>query len=385
MVIAKLLQVSDSHDRGDLLELEAVVNLERETKPTATVFIGDITDGLRYRDMFVNAQKEVFTSVDMPTEEKQAAIKYSMVHALVEEEGEEKIRNEINTAPDLENRDQIRETFESYVKNKDAIQKILRKFHSDFGQKITDANKKILETILTEAAETDKKIGEMKSKILAVRGNHDLDSCYSMKRIHWLEKDGPVDLQGLLVAGAPNTMHHVKGIPAQLYSTLEEDIPISDIEKFIKETGTKEDIENFKKNNPVYQRLTTQLQGRTADMLVTHIGLGTLALEERKDGQKIDWGYGAGLALWVKDKVLKKEPLIMLSGHVHSQPLYVKEHGYQGLRSSNERAYVIHVNTETKQIEQIDVYKKVYEKISRKEYEAANKKAYEATKNPKKN
>lgn len=321
MAIATFLQASDTHDRGDLLDLEAVVNLANEKKPDGVILPGDLFD---------------------------AGVTIGVI------EDAKQLVKEAEKTGDKENAKKL---------FNESIMVLIQYF-------LTASNM----------------LKQSKHKYLGVLGNHDPNDVHQMQGIHWLDKDGPVEIKGLKIAGAQNMPETeiIQEFPKELYAGRERDKYISDIEKFIKETGTKEDLDNFRKSNPVYQRLVKETKEKTADILVAHTGIEKLALEERKDGQKIDWTYGAGLALWVKDKTLKKEPLIMLSGHVHPQPLYVKEHGYQGLRSSNEYAYIIHVNTETKQIEKIEVYQKVYEKVSKKEYEA-NRKKYDAAQKPKKN
>lgn len=303
MAIAKILHVSDIHDRGDLKGLEAVVNFANATKPDAVIGTGDWFDGGVTIGVIEDAKQLV---------------------------------KEAEKTGDKENAKKI------------------------FNESIMV----LIQYFLT----ADNMLKKSKHKYLGVLGNHDPNYVHQMQGIHWLDKDGPVEVKGLKIAGAQNMPETeiIQQFPKDLYAGRERDKYISDIEKFIKETGTKEDLDNFRKSNPVYQRLVKETKEKTADILVAHTGIEKLALEERKDGQKIDWQYGAGLALWAKDKVLRKEPLIMMCGHVHPQPLYLNENGYQGLRASNERAYLVHVNTETKQIEQIDVYKRVYKKTKQK-------------------
>ncbi|MBD3362063.1 hypothetical protein GF358_04730 [Candidatus Woesearchaeota archaeon] len=353
------LQISDIHDKGDLSELEALVSFANETKPDVVVAAGDLSDGAVYQQLFLQANKKIIEAIDMPAEEKEL-VKYQQMHELVSKEGEEKVREHLQSVSGTaEEGEQMLEEFKKYLSNKENIAKAINKFQEELGKNketIAAENKKVFDTIKQHLTGMNTKLGEIKSKKVGVRGNHDSDYVYKMNNLHWLEKDGPAEINGITFAGAPNTYEAIAGMPQQFYSKLEDDVPIQDINEFIKQFGTNEDLEEFKQNNPVYQRLEKQLQGKSTDFLVTHKGIG-----EFSQG----FGYGAGLALWVKDKIIQenKSPII-LSGHIHGDELYSAEEGYQGLRSSNQKAYIMYIDSETKKIKQIDVYKKVYETIT---------------------
>jgi len=353
------LQISDLHDKGDLSELEALVSFANQTKPDVLAIAGDLQDGLTYRQFFLEANQKIIESIDMPDEEKEL-VKYQQMHDLVSQEGEETVRENIEQlAQTHEKGKQIMGEFEKYLNNKENVENAINKFYDELEknkESIEQENKKAFAKIQQHLVGMNNKLGEIKAKKIGVRGNHDIDAIYSLDQIHWLEKDGPAEIKGITFAGAPNTYEAIIGVPSEFYNALEDDPPTKDITEFIKQFGGDEDLEAFKQNNPVYQRLEKQLQGKSTDILVTHKGIGEFAHE---------YGYGAGLALWVKDKIIQEnKPTTILSGHIHGDELYSTTEGYQGLRSSNQKAYIIHMDSETKKIKQIEVYKKVYETIT---------------------
>jgi len=355
MAIAKLLQVSDLHDKGDCREIDGLAQLVNETKPDSILAAGDIFDGIVYHKLFLEANEKIDSIINLTDEEKvisKIQPMYEQLRNMSEDEIKQKIQN--LDKPEKEKK-QIIENVQTYLENKEEINQIMDNLDSKIKnnqEKIAEINQEVINTIAQNMKKSDEELSKIKPKIIATRGDHETDIAYLVKNIHWLEKDGPVSVKGLTIAGAPNTYEQIKGIPEELYNKLEEDEPIKDIEEFIKQYGTKDDLEKFKENNQTYQRLENQLKDKKADILVTHKGIDSFAGK---------WGYGAGLALWVKEKTIDGKKPIILCGHEHSNPFYSNEHGYEGLRSNPERAYVLYVDTETKKIKEIDVYKKVIE------------------------
>jgi hypothetical protein len=183
--------------------------------------------------------------------------------------------------------------------------------------------------------------------IYGVRGNHDLVFAYNtMSNIKYLEmlKD-PVEVKGLRIAGAPN----VGETQAFLYKEFAKDVemeqhaPVEQIAEFLAQNGDAEDLKEFYANNPVYQRMKDQ----EFDMLLTHQGLDEFA-----------GSHGCGIGL---SKIVQmKKPLLVCSGHLHKKGLRNDEFGYYGAKTCERVAYVHHINTETKEIEQVEVFEKKY-------------------------
>ena len=356
MTIATVLHFSDIHTDANMQDLEAIVDLANSTKPDVAASSGNLVDGKIILEMFGKAENEI---LNFNEDQIKVFSEYGQVYSTVKEIGEEKIKTQLKN-PKVSKEE--RNLFESYFKKKETIDKTIEEITEKAERKREEITKAIMPDLVRYISKIDKGLGKIKCPLLGVRGNHDPDLVYKiMKNMTYLEKT-PVKIKGLVFAGAPNTNEILRGLPQELYKGLGEDEFIEDIEKFIQEVGTEEDLKQYKSNNKVYSKLKKQLKSTKADVLVTHKGLDSFAGSA---------GYGAGLALWLKEETATGDSLISLCGHMHGKPFYSNEHGYEGLRAGAEdpgkkesgvaRAYVLHIDTKTKKIVEIDVYKKVYE------------------------
>ncbi|MBN1645082.1 metallophosphoesterase [Candidatus Woesearchaeota archaeon] len=358
MAIATVLHFSDIHENGSGQDLDAIVELANSTKPDAAISSGDLVDGQVILDFFAEAEKQV---LNLSEEQITLYSTYSPVYITVKQKGEEEIKKQLKD-PRV-SKEEIG-LFKTYFEKKETIDNTIETIAKETENKGQEILKTAMPQLTKYISKLDKGISKIKCPVLGVKGNHDPDLVYKiMKNMIYLEKR-PAKIKGLVFAGAPNTNEMISGLPEELYKDLGQDAFVNNIEEFIQRAGSKEDIENFKSNNKVYQKLKKQLQKTKADVLVTHKGLDSFAG---------NFGYGAGLALWVKEQTVKGKNLINLCGHIHDTPFYSNEHGYEGIRAGAEnlgerksgvaRAYVLHIDTETKQITEIDVYKKIYEAI----------------------
>jgi len=341
MGTATFLQVSDIHTKENLQEIKSVAELANSIENLdAVLCAGDLFDGWYHAELVQQAQESQKKAQDNLSEEEKEFLQDKskqvmlQVHELVQKHGED-VFSQLNA--EEEQKEFLKQEYEA---NKEIIEKVSGKL-----QQLNEAVKTLEEKITTHINGADQIIGEINSAFYMVRGNHDVDSVYSMKNVHFLDKTGSIEIKGLKIAGAPNTDERIPQLADGFYKSLE--IDIFDKDGFIKEKG--EDVyQKLLDDLPIAKRL----KNAEIDILVTHKGLHEMAIGTDRNGEPHNYGYGRALEKIVK----KKKPAVILGGHVHGRGYIVQKRGYQGIRSSDQRAYTLHVDTETKKVSKIDVY-----------------------------
>jgi hypothetical protein len=174
----------------------------------------------------------------------------------------------------------------------------------------------------------------------------------------FLEKlKNPVNINGILIAGALGFHQKLnfqdEAFDQLFYGNTELGEPIKDMAEFIKQFGSKDDLKKFFENNINYRRL----KDKKFDMLLAHKGPFGMSVDINDPNDyglgPGKWGFDPGLA-----KIVEEKKPIVLAGHVHLSEYYSDKPGYMEIRGSPNRSYLLHVNIDTKEIEQIDVYKR---------------------------
>lgn len=341
MGTATFLQVSDIHTKENLQEIKSVAELANSIENLdAVLCAGDLFDGWYHAELVQNAQEEQKKAQEKLSDEEQAFLQDEskqmmlQVHDLVQKHGED-VFSQLNVED--EQKEVLKQEYET---NKETLAKVSSKF-----QKVNEALQTLEEKITKHISGADKVIGEINSTFYMVRGNHDIDSVYSMKNVHFLDKTSSIDIKGIKIAGAPNTNERIPQLADGFYKALE--IDIFDKDAFVKEKG-EEVYQKLLEDLPIAKRL----KNAEIDILVTHKGLHEMAIGTGRNGEPVNYGYGRALEKIVK----KKKPSVILGGHIHGRGYIVQKRGYQGIRSSDQRAYTLHVDTETKKVSKIDVY-----------------------------
>jgi len=363
-VIVKLLQASDIHEEDDvgLPMYHNLVELSNSENVDIALLLGDYFGEQDLRLAKQHQQKIAQEIQNLLPEEVHHDI---TLHSIIEEQlgGLERAKSLLDSpeAPP-EAKKQLVEYIEQYEARKDHIPASLAqvKKHEPTIQKY---NEVMTADISNKAAQRyvrlDKVVAKFNAEVLGTRGNWELDPIYGMKNIHFVEKK-PVTHKGLSFAAAPNWYEALANIPKELYQLAEHD-PVSpqQMVEFIAQHGSEEDVNTYINNVkagdklgvpesvkallPVYRRL----KGVKADILLTHKGPGWMATQGDKD-------YGSGMGLEMIMEEMK--PKIVLGGHIHGRGLSSDEEVWHGVRSSDHRVYITHVDNQTKIIEQIDVY-----------------------------
>lgn len=302
-----------------------------------------------------------------------------------------------------ENRDQLEAVIGEYEQNRDRIEGNAKKIETD--DEFRRQNEQLLGNYAGKIREIYGRLADVMAEapapILVVRGNHDLDmidealdDLVQDGKVYRPDlADGAVSVPGidLTFAGAMNWYEALRVVPGELYQTAEFDLFMTNKPEsqqmwakqalaFIQQYGTEDDVlqyvESVKRGDPwgvpdrVKEKLPVaqRLKGTKADVLLTHKGMGMFATSG-----DVDQGSGIGLDYVVKEM----QPAIHLCGHVHGEGLVSEENGVQGVRSSDQKVYMLHVDEETKEVVQVDVYTwDDRELVSHADYEASQVGAY---------
>jgi Icc-related predicted phosphoesterase len=351
MAILTALNCADIHtgiESERPYNLEAVIDLSKKEKVDIVLNAGDLVDAWQY----VNRHLKRIQEAVLSEEEAEVLIQNQGIAQWVAKEGEENIRKVLENMPSEENQ-KILSELEKYISNKDAFLAAAAKFKKGMENPSEEIKTKTLEEIAGHISMIDKKLKEFEAPVISVAGNHDPDFVYEMKNTHYLEKKGAVNARGLTIDGTPNTNEIVPHLPEEFYRKENDDFH-PDVEGFIEQFGTEEDLQNFKTNNAVYKRM------KKADLVLAHKKPQRFSVDSEGQDMDTQFGYGAGLMQIIKDT----NPSVILSGHTHGREFFSTECGYEMLRASHQRAYVLEINTETKQIERIKVYRRVYEEAT---------------------
>lgn len=367
MAVLKLLQASDVHEEDDVRmpRWRDVRSLANSSKVDIALLLGDFFDE---QDSMIAAELQKELSAACQQHFPKSMLKdvdvYNRLNRHVQEVGGlERLKQAVEgpEVPD-ELRNEIKGLIGYFEANKNRIKPSLDAFSRD--KWLKDKHKKMADVISQEAGERYKRlddlVGGIKAPVLGVRGNWEVDCVYDMKKIQFVEKK-PVTIKGLTFAGAPNWYERLAALPAGLYAKHEWDpASVDDMVNFIQNNGTQEDLEKYVRNveagNPlaipekIKKKLPTyaRLENVKADVLLTHKGPGLMAVEGDKD-------LGSGFGL--EHAMQKMKPKIVLGGHIHGKGFFTDEDGYQGLRSTDRRVYISHVDNSAKKILKIEVYK----------------------------
>ncbi|MBI5065479.1 hypothetical protein HZA97_04520 [Candidatus Woesearchaeota archaeon] len=351
MATTKIFQFGDLHDPRKYSAVRQF--MQSRSDINVGVFVGDAFEGKTYAEKYQEALKKEMSGLKnnlSPDEAKLLQIA-QMVQA---NGGIENLEKALIENKDSELNEQISQLVGVYRQNEDKIQVAAQKqnkFVHDNKDKIQAAQKKTLEAVLgmakKDAQAANKELSQVKQKIVGIPGNHDLVNIYEhLSAIHWLDKKGPIKVGGLSFGGMINCGDKDRIVPSEeLYAHFEKDVPYERIEEFLKSNGSASDLKEFYENNAVVKRC----KGQSIDCLVTHKGF---------DGFAGGFGVNAG----AKKAFETMKPKLQLCGHIHGAGLYDDTKGYQGLKSTEKYAYVIHVDNDTKEIEKVEVYKWVYKK-----------------------
>lgn len=351
MATTKIFQFGDLHDPRKYSSVRQF--MQSRSDIDVGVFVGDCFEGKLYAEKFQEVLKTEMGKLNNNLTPDDA--KLLQIAKIVQTNGGiEALEKALVENPDPELTDQISQIVDNYKQNEAQIQGVIQKqnkFVHDNKDKIQAAQKKSLEAVLgmakKDAQAANKELSQVRQKIVGIPGNHDLVNIYEhLSAIHWLDKKGPIKVGGLSFGGMINCGDKDRIVASEeLYAHFEKDVPYERIEEFLKNNGSASDLKEFYANNPVVQRC----KGQSIDCLVTHKGFD-------------DFAGGFGVNAGAKRAFETMKPKLQLCGHIHGQGLYDDRKGYQGLKSTEKYAYVIHVDNDTKEIEKIEVYKWVYKK-----------------------
>lgn len=345
--IIKILQASDLHDNPDFGKLRSIHELIRkEGNICAAFLLGDFFNEQRYASIGSKSQNAVQQRAfqQLSDQEKQLM----QLEILAKQMGG--IENIKIALPNLpgEQREQMRKFVFQYEANKEQLILAFQKFNKIYrtfskeAKSVDDVIKEMEAMFQSDISVFDSIIGEFGVPVYGVRGNWDPDQIYQLKNMHFVEKQ-PIQLEGLNIAGVPGWYEKVRIIPNCFYKDVEIEPTNQEIEELLQEN--EKEAKNLIENNQVLKRLKDQ----SIDILVAH--KGPHALAEDLSGSS-NYGYGYGLGRIVEEK----KPKIVLGGHIH-QSLFDGTHNYQGVRSGDEKAYVLHIDAGSSKIVQIDKYK----------------------------
>lgn len=367
MAIAKFLHSTDIHAYGDMKDLIAVKDLANSINGLdAMLFTGDLFEGKFYLEKSWKCTKEIRKIVLGALSE--ADMQCITLHQKISEiGGEEAIKKALEQGeiPEQE-KEGLTKILQMYEEKKPAIKNAFQKA-AESEQKnqkqIVSMRQKTLEEMTAmidkDIENMDAVLQDIKAPRYGVRGNHDPNAIYTLQNMTFLERlKNPVNVKGISIAGALGFHQQLnfgdEAASELFYSGVEFEPCIADMAEFIKKFGNKDDLKKFFENNTNYRRL----KDKKFDMLLSHKGPFDMSVDTYDPTDCCGlgpgkWGFGPGLA-----KIVEEKKPIVLAGHVHLSEYYSDKPGYMEIRGSPNRSYLIHINTETKEIEQIDVYKR---------------------------
>lgn len=229
--------------------------------------------------------------------------------------------------------------------NKKKLEAILKELdNSPEGEAIEkEAQKDFRAYQISEMQAIDKILAGLNKPAYAVTGNHDPDFTYKiMENVHFLDKEGSVEIGGIRFAGTPSTYEPVKNISYLDYSHLGDYVVEGDGRKV--------------EDSPEYNRL----KGESIDVLATHCGLADRLERDTYRDKKPD----QVMYKLIRDKGVK----LNLSGHFHEQ-LIKKVDDILQLNPGSERVYEIDMDKKDGKVivNEVVVYKYVLDKVGTSE------------------
>lgn len=370
MVVVKVLQGSDFHfkDDEDLeARVHAMAQLADKAQVDAAFLLGDFFNdqAQEYAGFWQLRQEEQDRMKSLP---KETVNDYQLFVQVQQLGGPEKLVQLLQSGQlnetDAQSVMQLLQQFEQRGPHLKESLKPMQEFMEWRKKAYDESSEKMLEYAKQQYQTLNAALESFNVPLLGVRGNHDFDGAYEiLSNITFVEQTGGVNLKGLIVQAAPNVYEHMG--PQEVYKTLERDLAThpQDLQMILQqiaqkdgEDAAKEYMKKVKSGNPydvpehIKEVIDTykRLQGKPGDILLTHKGPDELAKQGDRD-------YGSGIGLY--HIIQEMEPSIILGGHIHDDGAYDDSHGYQGLRSSDKVVYINHIDTDTKKLVAIDIYK----------------------------
>lgn len=296
---------------------------------------------------FLKERKFDYVNQEKLAKVRQLGHVVSIVENLLRESGGDKAKlaEEVVSMDKLE--DKFKDTFLENIKNHENNISNFNKLNKEMEieekdnvkRGIKDGPRKLVQYMKDRIKVIDKKLAESNVPVYGVAGNNDPGLIYKeMKSVHFLEKEGSININGLRIAGNPSTWEMPKGLEAlvEFYDHLdnsENHVKDENVESYLREKG----VENI----PV----TKRLKDEKIDVLFLHKGVG---------GKMVNGNdYDPAAYKLVKDK----NP-ITFCGHYHSS-LITYVNGKLGIRSSPDIVYDVEIDPRTKKISWVDVLRVV--------------------------
>ncbi len=350
--MVKILQASDIHIGNNPYRFKAIAELANKQAVDGVFLLGDFVRGGKYLAMALKGKKresEILSRELTPRE-----LENLEINREIQEQGLEGLTSTaVSEDIPLRARRRIKHLLDLYSERKDEIRASAPRYQQAVNRRLQELAKAAQETIQQIAEKSEEDYGviddilaEINAPVFGVAGNHDPLTVYGMRNITFVERqEQPVELKGLRIVASVNSYEKISGTPQQLYPHLGIDRTEKELAQFIRRYGTEEDLERWYESNREWQRLRDL---EDVDILLTHKGLDSLA----ESSEQSNHSFGSGVARFMRENQIP----MAFCGHIHSG-LFTDEHGYQGLRSSDKRVYVVEINERTKEIDKIIVYK----------------------------
>lgn len=337
----KLLQASDMEMRADTYKYDEIRRVANEEAVDGVFLLGDFVYGGNYIRIAEEGDRRLNDILRISERDAENLAIYENIKKY----GPDRLKEFLSASGIPEQvKNKVRAVLGAYSERKPEIDAVLRKLEAN-NKIIIRARAKTLEDILKKSEQDFKKIDNVlagiNADIYGVAGNHDPANIYGvMQNIIFVERqEEPIDFHGLKIAGAVNSYEQIVGLPEELFPHLGIDPSTSQAKQKIAEIGAEE----FYSRNPEYQRL----KGKKIDVLLMHKGVGSLAVEG-----DVNADYGAGIARIVQEA----KPKIILCGHLQKVGWKTEENGFQGIRSSEKKFYILHIDESAKRIRKIVPY-----------------------------
>ncbi len=319
----RVVQISDPHfkDRADATaRFRAFVELSNRRKADLALLEGDYTGNDRAKDLkkyAKNPDQFEQLSADVYQVRKQLSQKAGRI--LSEEETLEMI---------VQQQPEYKQPLQEYREDKKRVNEGFKK-----------NSRELAEIVNIEAA-------KIKGKFAHQLGNHDPEFINGIiTNGHSLYSDGILEIKGVKFGGDPDTYELLPLVDEELFPHLSD---VNDTWKYKKnELDTHEKIENYKKNSKTYQRY------EKVDVLTAHKVVDDNIVEGRKGD------YGTAHKLIVENAKKKGRKIISVGGHIHDGGGISNLDGHFALRSGPNYAFEYVIDTNTKEIKEVIVYKLV--------------------------
>lgn len=365
MALVKIVQTSDLHSER-LKRWNEICKLVKREKADLLLTLGDFFDSSDA--VFANELQNRFQR-ELRKRYQKEWTDINVALGLLKYGGPAQARG-LKDNPEFpkEEQDQIGKLLGYYDANQARVHEAIKKYSADSWAK--EQQEKIAKRVSKRMGEQYSGLERLlsaqlpKTPILGVAGNWETDVVYEKlgKKITFVEKsDKPVTVAGFTFAGAPNFNERLSVFPKQMYDGIEQDcFSPQEVLAFIDKHGTPEDREEYEAQlenenvlaipDTVLEKMPTykRLKDKTVDFLLCHKGTGKLAVSPTQE----DFGSGYALERALDTLTRRYE----LCGHIHGKGFRVEEPDHFGLRSTDQRFYIIHADNVDKKIKKIEVY-----------------------------